>query len=131
MTLGIDGFQKPFIKNRDSLGGGVLCWVANCIAAKRRADLETPQTEIIWLEVSANVNKFLLCVAYRPPTNGEFWFHLQNNIDNINSTNTCNILIIGDLNADFNSRQGHYLNSFAVENNLNVLIKEPTRITDT
>ena len=51
--------------------------------------------------------------------------------DNINSTNTCNILIIGDLNADFNSRQGHYLNSFAVENNLNVLIKEPTRITDT
>ena len=51
--------------------------------------------------------------------------------DNINSTNTCNILIIGDLNADFNSRQGHYLNSFAVKNSLNVLIKEPTRITDT
>ena len=67
----------------------------------------------------------------KPPTNSKFWFHLQNNIDNINSTNTCNILIIGDLNADFNSQQGHYLNSFAVENSLNVLIKEPTRITDT
>ena len=68
-------------------------------------------------------------MAYRPPTNGKFWFHLQNNIDNINSTNTCNILINGDLNADFNSQQGHYLNTFAVENSLNVLIKEPTRIT--
>ena len=58
--FGIDGFQKPFIKNRDTLGGGVLWWVANSIAVERRSDLETPQTEIIWLEVRANVNKFLL-----------------------------------------------------------------------
>ena len=70
-------------------------------------------------------------MAYRPPTNGEFWFHLQNNIDNLNSTNTCNILIIGDLNADFNSQQGNHVNSFTVENSLNVLIKELTCITDT
>ena len=68
----INGFQQPFVLNRPTRAGGVLCWVKNNIAAKRRQDLENNQTEALWLEVRTCNNKFLLCTAYRPPNPSRF-----------------------------------------------------------
>ena len=74
--------------------------MVNNIAARSRTDLEIPQMETIWLEVRANISKFLLCVAYRPPAYSEFWSHLQNSIT---PADTRNILLIGNFSADLNS----------------------------
>ena len=47
----IESFQPPFVLNRAGLAGGVLCWVKNCIAAKRRTDMEVTNLEALWLEI--------------------------------------------------------------------------------
>ena len=129
----IDGYQKPFFRNRDQIGGGVLCWVADNIAAQRRLDLEVNEIEALWLEVRENVHKFLLCVAYRPPSCTDFWSHLQNSVDKIYVDGDVHskILLIGDFNSDFNTLQGQRLSNFATVNNLSMLIYQPTRITNT
>ena len=104
-NFAIDGFQRPFVRNRVSLGGGVLCWVADNIAVQRRADLEVNEIEVMWLEIRENVHKFLICVAYRPPSCADLWIHLQGCLDNVYITGDGNkkILLIRDFNSDFNT----------------------------
>ena len=128
----INGYQKPFIRNRVQTGGGVLCWVTDNIAAQRRFDLEVNEIEAMWLEVRENIHKFLLCVAYRPPSCADFWIHLQICLDKIYSSGNGNqnILLIGDFNSDFNTLQGQHLSDFSIVNNLSTLIFQPTRITN-
>ena len=41
------------------------------------------------------------------------------------------IIITGDMNSDFNTRDGHNLLNFVYPNNMSALINEPTRITPT
>ena len=41
------------------------------------------------------------------------------------------IIITGDMNSDFNTRDGHNLLNFVNSNNMPALINEPTRITPT
>ena len=82
--LSLSNFQQPFRRDRDNDAGygGVLAWVANDIAAKRRKNLEIRNLEAMWLEVRVKNIKFLLCVAYRPPNDtNEFWDSFQQSID--------------------------------------------------
>ena len=68
----LPGFQTPFRRDRivGATGyGGVLAWVSDKISCKRRADLENPEIEAMWLEVRSNNNKFYLCVIYRAESN--------------------------------------------------------------
>ena len=130
--LCLNNFQQPFRRDRDNNSGygGVLAWVANHIAAKRRRDLEIHDLEAMWLEVRAKNNKFLLCVVYRPPnTTYNFWDNLQESIDMAKDTNLCNIVITGDLNADPSTLNGRLLSQFADRNHLVLHIDKPTRIT--
>ena len=53
MVLGTEGY------------GGVLAWVSDSIACKRRIDLEAAEIEAMWLEIRSKNNKFYLCVTYR------------------------------------------------------------------
>ena len=54
----IDGFHTPFILNRPTHAGGVLCWVRNDIVAKRRMDLELKELEALWLEIRHKIKTF-------------------------------------------------------------------------
>ena len=127
----VQGFQEPFLLNRPHLGGGVLCWVSDKISAKRRADLEVPGLESLWLEIRSHNNKFLLCTTYRPPNDLEnYWVNLQNSLDKCDLTLIPKIMIIGDLNADPLTLQGKTLLKFASSNNFKLHIDKPTRITD-
>ena len=103
----IEGFQRPFTLNRNGRGGGILCWVANNIAAKRRSEFEINGFEALWLEIRSFNKKFLLCTAYRPPNdNLDFWTNLQASFDNIHEQTIPHIMLIGDLNSDPNTVSG-------------------------
>ena len=60
----------------------------------------------------------------------EFLKNFQNSIDGIKSDKINNIFILGDLNADFNTQNGHKLNQLYQFENLECLVHDPTRITN-
>ena len=129
-SLLISGFQEPFLLNRKTLGGGVACWVANHLAVKRRPDLEIVGLESLWLEIRIENKIFLLCTTYRPPYNTDvYWSDMQKSLDLCIEGDIPNIIIMGDINADFNTAQGKILSDYADRNNLSLHIKLPTRIT--
>ena len=84
----IYGYQAPFRRDR-SVGvigyGGIIAFVSNSIACKRRLDLESHDIEGMWLEIRVVNDKFFLFVLYRAESNtdGNYWQLLQDNIDYI------------------------------------------------
>ena len=130
----LQGFQAPFRRDRleGAQGyGGVLAWVNDSIACKRRLDFESPDIESMWLEIRSNNNKFFLCVLYRAESNTDysFWEILQDQIDLVLQEEKPKIIVTGDLNADPATRHGILLKQFAYVNNMTVLVDQPTRIT--
>ena len=130
--LSLPNFQRPYRRDRDNDTGygGVLAWVANDIAAKRRKDLEIRNLEAMWLEIRVKNIKFLLCTVYRPPNDStEFWELFQQSLDMAKQSNITSLVITGDLNADPGSPNGRILSQLVETNNLVMHIDEPTRIT--
>jgi hypothetical protein len=132
----LQGYQTPMHRDRDfgAVGyGGVMVWVSDNIACKRRQDLELADIEAMWLEIRTINKIFFLCVVYRSESNTDnsFWDKLQENIDNVRANYNPKIMLCGDFNADPNSRHGIYLKDFSDANNFVIHIKEPTRITNT
>lgn len=134
VDLALTGFQKPYRKDRidDSGYGGVLAWVSIRVSAKRRVDLELPQLELMWLEIRSRNNKFLLGVGYRQPSaNEEFWQLFQDSLDKVLETDISSVVMVGDFNADPMTAAGSKFDLFTKMNNLQILIHEPTRVTET
>ena len=132
----IKNYQKPFRRDCEqcngTLGyGGVLAWVHNTVACKRREDLELPNIEAMWLEIRSKNNKFMLCVTYRQPAKNDFWDVLQTNINLVNEIPGAKIILTGDLNANPTTPEGLKLHNFANENDLKIHITEPTCYTPT
>ena len=71
-------------------------------------------------------NKLLVGVCYRPPDS--FWedTSIQHPVDIVGQAGKNNTVITGDMNSDFNMRDGQHLVN---ANNMSALINEPTRIT--
>ena len=132
----LTGYQMPQRKDR-SIGaeayGGVMAWVSDNIGCKRRKDLEPDDIEAMWLEITTFNKKLFLCVVYRTDSNTDntYWDRLQDTLENVRSLYNPNLLICGDLNADFNTRQGRHLKNFITTNNFTFYNTEPTRITTT
>ena len=128
-------YQTPFRRDR-TLGstgyGGVAAYVSDNLACKRRRNLEIPEIEGLWLEINVINTKFLLLVIYRTESNSNnlFWQTLQTNIDDVRSESNSLIMIIGDLNADPQTRHGRCLSEFADNNFFTIHVNEPTRITE-
>ena len=64
--LMIQGFQGIIQKDRQNFGGELAIYVKQCIAAKRKRDLEVENIEMIALEIRSHNNKFLLFNVYNP-----------------------------------------------------------------
>ena len=130
----IVGFQTPFRRDREAINGpigygGVLAWVSNNIACKRREDLELPNIEAMWLEIRSANNKFYLCVTYRTQYVADYWDILQANINLVKEIRGAKILLVGDMNADPDTAEGRKLIDFCYANHLSTHVSEPTRIT--
>ena len=126
----INGFHDIIRKDRDGHGGGVAMYIRDNIAYKRLYEFETPDLEALWISIQTIEGKILLCSCYRPPGKLEFWSSFDTVIDNIKQSGLYNYMfILGDLNADFGTRNGNKLIQLCNEQNFQCLVHEPTRIT--
>lgn len=75
LAFEVNGYQKPFRRDRGTnSGGGLLVYVKDGISCSRRTDLEHEHLECIWLEIKPNKSKsFLLGNIYRPPNSSVNW----------------------------------------------------------
>ena len=122
--------SRVFRKDRNSFGGGVLIYVSNDInvSVKQRTALEFNEGELIWLEISLNNFKLLLCSAYRSPGgSNNFWDLFDYSIEQA-FNGSQNIVIIGDLNIDLLRERNHRLNEIASFYELRNTIHEPTHM---
>ena len=129
--LKLDGFHNIVRKDRTRGGGGVAIYVRDCIPFKRRFDFECNGIEAVWLQVNTLEGKILICSAYRPPTQYEFWDNFSTSLDLVKEDAIKYMFILGDLNANFNTYQGNKLEQFCNAHNLSIHNHECTRITPT
>ena len=129
--LNLEGFHSIIRKDRCRGGGGVAVYVRECIAYKRRIDLEDNNLESIWLQLNTLEGKVLLCTCYRPPVYNDFWSILDQNLDVVKEDPTKYVFITGDLNADLTTAQGKKLTRLCNNHSLVIHNHESTRITET
>jgi hypothetical protein len=131
-SLYLPGYQIPFRADRsDNSGyGGLLIWVKDNISVSHKSELDHKDLECVWLEVAIKDFNLLLAVIYRPPSStNAFWDILHEQIGLSVSYGYKNLMFIGDLNADLNTPAGKKLMNLASLNCLDIIIREPTRIT--
>ena len=64
----IDGFSKPFRRDRNKNGGGILCYVHNDILCKELNKHTFPEDiEGIFIEINLRIFKWVLLSTYPPP----------------------------------------------------------------
>ena len=129
--LKLQGYQEIVRRDRPTHGGGLAVYIKEGLSFKRLVNNESSDIEQIWLQLHTAEGKILMCVTYRPPGYNEYWDLLEYNIEQTKLVNPSikYYMVIGDLNADFNTRDGTRLNALCANSNLNLLIKEATRIT--
>lgn len=128
----IDGFQKPFRRDRtENAGGGLLVYVKEGVCCSRRSDLEHDKIECIWLEIKpVNSRSFLVGHMYRPPNSTVQWNEFfEECIDSVIQEEK-EIYLLGDINRDLlNCQIQRAWNDYIEPFGLTQLIFEPTRVT--
>ena len=61
-----------FRLDRNRQGGGVALYVRSSLACVRRLDLETPDTEMLWAEITSNHKRILVGMYCRSPSQSSF-----------------------------------------------------------
>ena len=114
-----------------SHSGGLLVYVSNIYASKRRLDLESEAIQSILVEIKYRSTVILLCTIYRPPgTRVAFRENLSINIEK--ALECCpHILLLGDLNEDLLNPNEHHLSHIISLNDFTNVITKPTRISET
>ena len=128
----INGYQKPFRRDRESnSGGGIIVYVRDEICCNRRPDLEQANLECIWLEIKPVKSKsFLLGNIYRPPNSTVQWNAIfEDCLEDVLKEDK-EIYLMGDINRDLLNNQinnvwTEYIEGFG----LTQLVSEATRIT--
>ncbi|MEW8544644.1 MAG: endonuclease/exonuclease/phosphatase family protein, partial [Candidatus Thiodiazotropha sp.] len=121
---------------RDRAGdnhGGICVYAKQNIYSRRRPDIERPNIECLWIEVSIHNNKkILLGTFYRPPNSTqEVLSSIEDSISLAFDSNIQNILITGDFNLDilkqpFDKKVFDLCQHFSLDQ----LINEPTHYTE-
>ena len=104
--LHIESYQYPALrKDCYKNGGGKIVYVKEGLIAKRILGYENANIETIFIEITISKRKWCLTFAYRAPYNNKkatFFMELNKSLCNI-ARKYENILIIGDLNINFDN----------------------------
>lgn len=132
-NIEIDGFHHPIRRDRRfNNGGGLLVYIKSNICFHHRQDIENQYIENIWIQINSLKKNFLLGVFYRPPNSTvDYWDSFESCLESATDLNS-DVIIMGDFNHDMNitsnaSKLKKIISKFNIEN----MINEPTRITDT
>ena len=99
-----------FRKDRGSKGGGVIVYVRDNLSVIRRSDLERPDVEGLWLEITLPKSRsFLFGTFYRSPssskhTSPNFINFFSDTIESLSVENK-EVLVLGDFNCDFSAKK--------------------------
>ena len=100
-TLSLNEYN---LHRRDRVGdnhGGICVYAKQNIYSRRRYDIERPNIECVWIEVSVHNKKILIGTFYRPPNSAqEVLSSIEDSISLAFDTNIQHILITGDFNLD-------------------------------
>ncbi len=125
----LEGFHEMLRKDRDDGYGGVAVFIKDNINFKRLVKYERKDVEALWIQVNSIKGKILICCCYRPPNDQDFWNNFDEVLNDIKGDIKGSLFVLGDINADFNTSNGHKLTQLCSSQNLDHLINEPTRIT--
>ena len=128
----IDNFK---LFRRDRPGdhhGGICVYIRSNLFSKLRDDLELPNIEGIWVEVSLSNKKHLKGTFYRPPNSPKAVLSsIEDSISLALDTNIQNILLTGDFNFDTLKETSYRkIHDLCRQFNLEQLINEPTHFTE-
>ena len=126
-------------RDRNRHGGGVLIYIRNNINYARLADFESPNSEMIWVEIKNGSKEILLGACYRPPGQNAneiktFLDDLEHALFLADRRKGAMIILMGDFNDPcLNFEASHDLSQIKYElynlskaHGLAQLIKEPT-----
>ena len=132
VNLDLPGFHDIIRKDRATFGGGVAVYVKSNLSYMRKVEFESQGIESIWLVLNTCDGPVLLCNVYRLPSKREFWDCFEENLEYVKSVSKADhLLILGDMNADFETPDGKRLHDICLHYNLTYHIKLPTRVTQT
>ncbi len=147
-TLQQSGYCTERLDRKGKKGGGILCYINEDVAYRRRLDLENDSLEMIWIEIIQKATKnILVSMMYRPPDMKTDWFKaFSKTLDKADLENK-ETIVMGDVNIDMLSYQRNAdicnneceqikktskvkrLLQILKSNNLTQVINHPTRIT--
>ena len=117
------------------VGGGCLVYIANHLCFTRLKSFESTDIEGIWLKIMFDLSAFIVGSIYRPPSDSEFFQRFYITLEKV-WLKYKNVIVIGDLNADFTrnrgeikSAMGKRLHSILQHFDYSVVNDQPTRIT--
>ena len=127
-----------FRKDRGSKGGGVIVYARDDLSVVRRSDLERPDVEGLWLEITLPKSRsFLFGTCYRPPsslkhTDPNFMSVFSDTTESLSVENK-EVLVLGDFNCDFSAKKTtqpecKQMKCLFKSLNFSQLIISPTRI---
>ena len=127
-TLNLEGYKFDRRERDGDCHGGVCVYVNSNVYSRRRTDLELPDTECIWVEVTTNHRKFLLGTFYRSSNAPAATYSLiEDSISLAFDTNIPDILITGDFNLDIQKDSSYRkVNDLCHQFSLQQLITDPT-----
>ena len=98
----ISGFSKPYRRDRNKNGGGILIYVRDSIPSKELSNHNLPDDiESIFVELNFRKSKWLLMGTYHPPSQSDSYFFnkVSNSLDMYISKYE-NVLLTGDFNSE-------------------------------
>ena len=125
-----DLHRKDRCETQDKSGGGLLLYFRKSLNCKRRPELEISKIETLWTEVTlTNTKPFLICTLYRPPSATSEWIDLLEEELSVAQTTGLEMIIMGDLNIDFQACSNNKWLNLVQLFDLTQLVTKPTRIT--
>ena len=121
----IPGYKKPFRKDRNSHGGGIMVFIRDDIPSREVPQIQGfSDLEGMFVEINLRKSKWLLFATYKPPSfSKNNYFSLVNKALDAYGSKFENIILMGDLNT---TNDDENLVEFLEDRELSNLVHFPT-----
>ena len=131
-SISLDGYK---LYRRDRGGdnhGGICVYTEDNVFSRRRNDLELPNIECIWIEITVHHRKFLLGTFYRPPNPpAQTLSSIEDSIGLAFDSNINGVFITGDFNLDtLKNTSNQKISAICQQFGVTQMIVEPTHFTE-